>query len=597
MSTVHIDPTPAANREGGWGAPLDRANMSHVAQFITESFGFKVCALEARRGDDQLELVALHGEDEPTAHLGEVFPLDSFSPLLELGERHGSLVFLAAETRTPAERAADRYRRGLVFEVDETLGADIGRRPWHPDDFLAAPVTDDEGRLRAMVFLDLPEDGLRPTPEQLDRLSARLQPILAGVLSVVEREAFAHQARVTAGVRRLLRSLDHRMGVHAFLDRASTELLDAFRAYELVLHVSGDDGGDERLTPLGRAVHDVLAGICAWPADSEGVVVLEAGEAFGDEVLTPENVAVLSAAAEEAEVGTVVLVPVRADGEHLGELGIVRARTALRWTDSESGAALDVARDLGRALLNARLQEREQRVIDELQRLDTYRQQLIATVAHELKNPIGVIEGHLEILDGHAPEDPLLTRSLNAIGRGAGRLGRLAADLLVLSRLGDPGHPLDTVPVDLGSLTAEVVEFAQVTADLSGVRLAWLTPPQPVLVDGDWSELERVVTNLVSNALKYSDAGGDVHVELAQQADVVLLTCADHGIGITPEDAARLFDDFFRSTNPAALSRPGTGLGLSIVRRIVERHGGTIEVDSTPGVGTTVRVRLPAAAG
>jgi signal transduction histidine kinase len=122
----------------------------------------------------------------------------------------------------------------------------------------------------------------------------------------------------------------------------------------------------------------------------------------------------------------------------------------------------------------------------------------------------------------------------------------------------------------------------------------------PVVALGDAAELDRVVVNLVNNAVKYTHTGGTITITLrpADEEDgdgMVELVVADDGIGIAEADHDRLFTEFFRSTNPAALARPGTGLGLTIVDRIVRRHGGRIEVDSELGIGTTFRVLLPAA--
>jgi len=116
-------------------------------------------------------------------------------------------------------------------------------------------------------------------------------------------------------------------------------------------------------------------------------------------------------------------------------------------------------------------------------------------------------------------------------------------------------------------------------------------------VAGDPEELHRLFTNLASNAIKYTDPGGSVTVRLATEGDTVVASVADTGIGISELDQAQLFREFFRSTNPAALSRPGTGLGLAIVARIVSRHGATVELDSERGRGTTVTVRFPAYTG
>ena len=110
---------------------------------------------------------------------------------------------------------------------------------------------------------------------------------------------------------------------------------------------------------------------------------------------------------------------------------------------------------------------------------------------------------------------------------------------------------------------------------------------------GDETSLTSVVTNLVTNAISYSQPGGNVLLTLWCKDDEVVIECSDEGLGISREDLTQLFTEFFRSTNREALVRPGTGLGLTITRRIVDRHGGRIEVESELGVGSTFRVSLP----
>jgi signal transduction histidine kinase len=264
-----------------------------------------------------------------------------------------------------------------------------------------------------------------------------------------------------------------------------------------------------------------------------------------------------------------------------------------RWTESESSAALDVGHDLGRAILSTRSHERELEVIGELQRLDRYRTQLISTVSHELKSPLGVILGHLELL-GELPGMPMASEpSLRAMGRSATRLASVVDDLLLLGRMENPDHPLVRVPVDLAAVVDEVLQDVWIAADQHGITLA---PPDirgDAVLGGDPGELLRLVSNLVSNAVKYSEPHGRVSVALHHTGSAVVLRVADEGIGISEADLGDLFTEFFRSTNPAAVERPGTGLGLTIVQRIVNRHEGRIEVESTLGRGTTVTVTLP----
>jgi signal transduction histidine kinase len=147
--------------------------------------------------------------------------------------------------------------------------------------------------------------------------------------------------------------------------------------------------------------------------------------------------------------------------------------------------------------------------------------------------------------------------------------------------------------VDLGELTRDVVDMFRPRADGQEVALTFAEPPAVPVVRGSAGDLERVVQNLVSNAVKFTRAGGVVTVSLEHRDQGLVLTCADDGIGISAHDQERLFTEFFRGTNPEGLKVPGTGLGLSIAHRVVERHGGRLEVESELGRGTSVTLLLP----
>ncbi len=250
---------------------------------------------------------------------------------------------------------------------------------------------------------------------------------------------------------------------------------------------------------------------------------------------------------------------------------------------------------LAHAVLTARAIEREQALNAELRRRDVHRTELIATLSHELNNPTGVILGHLELLGERSDLDAEVERSLAAIRRSTERISTLSEDLLVLRALEDPDHPLKRQRVDLAGLVSDVVELAQVLAARGEVSLEFDAPGHQILVMGDEAELAQAVTNVVSNAVKYTPVGGAVTISLRRIEDEVELAVTDTGIGIAEEDLGSLFQEFFRSSNPAAFAEPGSGLGLAIVQRIVDRHHGRIHVSSALGVGTTFTATLPAA--
>ncbi len=294
-------------------------------------------------------------------------------------------------------------------------------------------------------------------------------------------------------------------------------------------------------------------------------------------------------------MASLVFVPLGAGPECMGSLVLMRGDEARAWTPIECDALLDIGHDLGRATLNARTFEREHALVTELQALDSYKSQLIATVSHELKSPLTTVAGHLEMLQtGDVDISEQARGSLTAIDRASRRMSRVIEDLLLLRRVGEARQPFRPRVVDLSGLVADAVAMTAVSAQTKGLQLS-VSGHGPALVLGEADDLDKVVLNLVSNAVKYTRRGGRIHLETQFLGDRVRLRVSDEGIGISEEDRAQLFTEFFRSTNPEAVEQPGTGLGLVIVKRIVERHGGVIEVESQLGRGSVFSVLLPAA--
>jgi signal transduction histidine kinase len=244
-------------------------------------------------------------------------------------------------------------------------------------------------------------------------------------------------------------------------------------------------------------------------------------------------------------------------------------------------------------VLNARSFQREQRAT-------AYKQQLIGTMAHELKNPLAAVSGYAAILEDLLDDElagravPGIEKSLRGIGRAATRLGDIVADLLAMARVEDEVDRSRLVPVDLRRVVHDAAELLSVQAAARDVTLTCDLPAEPVMVLGESGDLERLVANLLSNAVKYSHDGGAVELGLHPvPGSRLLLEVTDHGIGISPEDQEHLYDEFFRSADPAAASQGGTGLGLAIAKRVVDRHGGSLAVRSGLGQGSTFSVVLP----
>jgi signal transduction histidine kinase len=226
--------------------------------------------------------------------------------------------------------------------------------------------------------------------------------------------------------------------------------------------------------------------------------------------------------------------------------------------------------------------------------LDRMRDAFVATVSHELRTPLTSISGFLEMMQ---EEEQALGESgkryLDVIRRSTERLHALVEDLLLIAQIEAKRIELDLLPVDVVELATAAVEGQRPAADEKGVTVE-VVADHPPIVRADRIRLTQVLDNLVSNAVKFTNAGGTVRVHVSGKADAVELVVADTGVGIPPDEQGQLFSRFFRASTATQHAIPGTGLGLSISRALVEQHGGTISVESAVGRGTQVTVLLPA---
>lgn len=217
---------------------------------------------------------------------------------------------------------------------------------------------------------------------------------------------------------------------------------------------------------------------------------------------------------------------------------------------------------------------------------DEQRRRLLADVTHELRTPLTIIQGELEaVLDGVHPAD---SSHLGAILDETRVMSRLIDDLRTLALAESGALRLMREPVDLGVLAGEAIAGFQTQAASSGVALEVDAPAELPLADLDPLRLREVLTNLIANALRYTQPGGRVTIGLGSESDRLVVTVSDTGAGIPAERLPHVFDRFYKSEESH-----GSGLGLAIAKSLVEAHNGKLEVASTIGVGTTFTIRLP----
>ena len=271
------------------------------------------------------------------------------------------------------------------------------------------------------------------------------------------------------------------------------------------------------------------------------------------------------------------------DGPHLAETvlhGLQRSRTE-QLTHSLLLAALSV----------------ESASSDQLRALNKAEGDFVATVSHELRTPLTSIAAYAELLQDDPDLSPRHRGFVDAIVRNSIRLSSLTDDLLLLSGFRSREQQMEHLGVDLRDVVGQAREVILSLGAGRDVTVELDLGDQPLMVTGDAQHLERVVLNLATNAIKFSELGGTVVCRLHGSPTEVVLEMSDTGIGIPVEEQDALFTKFFRGSAAREHAIEGTGLGLHIVASIVKNHGGDISVDSGPGRGTTFTMRLPRVAG
>jgi signal transduction histidine kinase len=290
--------------------------------------------------------------------------------------------------------------------------------------------------------------------------------------------------------------------------------------------------------------------------------------------------------------------PVEVRGEQVGMLVADASPTRLRRVRdvlNTIAVQLSIALERDRLLATEReaaavLAEQNARLVE----LDRMKDSFVSSVSHELRTPLTSMMGYLEILrEGEAGElTGQQARYLEIVDRNCKRLNDLIGDILGMARFDSGKMVLNRTSFDLCELVARHVESISATARGRGVDVINDADPGRILVDADEMRIGQLLDNLLSNAVKFTPTGGTVRVRVTlDQGGLARLEVSDSGVGIPSDELDRLFDRFFRASTAGTIG--GTGLGLAIAKKITEAHGGTIEVRSELGVGTTFVVDLP----
>ena len=584
--------------------------LQTAAQGVVDVLGFEVAVIDCVDDHGYVEALAVAGDpDAVRAMKSRRIPLVEILAEFDIAESWGLLRFVSHE------RLQADAETSWVPDIEPLDVPDA----WHPLDALYAPLEGPTGELVGVLSVDVPVDRRRPGP--LARQVLEMYAVQAGLAihHAQERARLNERLRLGAAVRTILETASRELDLHTIIDDSFGPLSDGFRCDRLLIRVLDPTGDDRRQVgdgPATGAGATYPPGLLDWigprlaelgePATGQDLLAL--GERIArdcwtrkttfvvdplavppEDVATPQDLALLRTMMSALEATGVMLVPLGSGASCVGYLTLVRGADGAGWSEAESDAALEVGREMGRAVHRTHLYQRERELVAELQELDRHKGEMIATITHELKNPLTTIRGHVELLS----DQGIGGRGMEAIERNVTRLVDLTDDLLMLAKVSDPHRELVARPVPIGPLLVEVVEEVAVQAQRKdiGVEVSAAGPGLEVI--GERDELARMMVNIVGNAVKYTPEGGRVSVCVEPEGDRVAFRCSDTGLGIDAEDLDRLFEEFDRSSNPTAQAQPGSGLGLAIVRRIVDRHHAELVVDSELGVGSTFSVLLP----
>lgn len=230
--------------------------------------------------------------------------------------------------------------------------------------------------------------------------------------------------------------------------------------------------------------------------------------------------------------------------------------------------------------------------LSETRRVEEARRDFVANVSHELKTPIGAVSLLAEALEKASKDPARVKKFAKRLTGEAERLAGITAELIALSRLQSEDFVTSGKPISIDQVVAEAIDQNQVSAESKAIEIVSGGDKQ-IVVTGSKRNLTMALSNLLSNAIRYSNEGSRIGVGISEREGNVEISVTDQGIGMSPEDTSRVFERFFRTDEARSRAEGGSGLGLSIVKHAAQSHGGDVRVWSQPGSGSTFTLRLP----
>jgi PAS domain S-box-containing protein len=404
---------------------------------------------------------------------------------------------------------------------------------------------------------------------------------------------------------RLARDINESLDVGAVGERVVHAAADLFRARASSLRLQAADGSLVAIA-FGGPIKDVFApghAIPPGPASLSGLAIMHGTAVWSANTVTDSRLRLADDLAQRLRAAgdaAVLAVPLRAKGRIFGALSIA-LRAGREFTRAETETLQAFADQAALAIDNARLYEDARRLVAaeqaaraEADAANRAKDRFLAVLSHELRTPLNAILGWARLLRTARLPDGERLRALQVIERNAHLQAQLVADLLDVSRIGAGKMEVERLPVDLVLITREAIEGVAGEIGAKHLELGIALEESAAEVLGDARRLQQVISNVLSNAIKFTPEHGRIDVRLAHHGATARLTIADTGEGIEPALLSRIFDPFEQADSSTTRKHKGLGLGLAIVRQLVELHEGTIRAESRgKGHGATFTIDLP----
>jgi PAS domain S-box-containing protein len=472
----------------------------------------------------------------------------------------------------------EQYRRGLAHYLATGAGPVLDKRIEMP-------------ALRA--------DGTEfPVELAITRISAEGPPLFTAYLrDITERKRAEQAARFLADASKSLAALvDYgstmqkvaRLAVPSFADWCAVDLLEPDGSLRRVAVAHADPSKVELAHELNRRYPpdpDAPQGVPHILRTGQPELISEVTDALLVETVKDEE---LLRIMQELGVKSYLGVPLRARGRPVGAITFVAAESGRRFDATDLAVAEDLAHRAGVAMENARL-------YTEVREADRRKDEFLALLAHELRNPLAPIRNALHIMKQAGADGAVVQRVREMMERQVQHMTRMVDDLLDVSRITRGKIELRKEAVDLATVVDRTVEATRPLIEDRQQELTVDLPPEPLRLEADPTRLEQVLANLLNNAAKYTDHGGHVWLSARQEGGELVVKVRDTGVGIAPDMLPRIFEPFVQADRVLHQSQGGLGIGLTLVRRLVEMHGGSVTAHSDgPGKGSEFVVRLPA---